>query len=211
MSDKDYLKIKNDKNVKKMLTKVGDNYPTPELVQLSTKLLKINRKGKEQKRVLMVTNKAIYNIKPNKLGSCQRRIMLGTVASITESIKSQEFTINVPTEYDYRYKATDSSQKNDIIATLCQLYGKLTGLNLNVHKISQTSTEEHTVTKVAAKLIVGVILHLIYIFSSQISHILHVHTWPYCPCKVYNLSIFIITTQKKITLYRHKKINIGEE
>lgn len=151
-NNRDYLKLRNDKNVKKMLKKVGDNYPNPEIIELSTKLLKINRKGKEQQRVLMLTNKAIYNIKPNKLGSCQRRIIMGAVASITSALKSQEFTINVPTEYDYRYKASDHTQKNEIIQSLCQLYGKLTGLKLNVHKIAQSTTQQHTVTKVQAKL-----------------------------------------------------------
>ena len=130
------------------------NYKNIETVELSVKLIKINRKEKQQTRVLLLTSKAIYNIKPNKYGACQRRIMLAAVASITSSLISQEFTINIPTEYDYRYKAKNNTQKTDIISTLCKLYGKLTGLKLNVHKISQSTTIEHTVTKVEAALLV---------------------------------------------------------
>ena len=58
-NDKDYLKLRNDKNVIKMLQKIGDNFPSQEIIKLSAKLSKINRKGKEQHRILMVTNRGI--------------------------------------------------------------------------------------------------------------------------------------------------------
>eukprot|EP01084_Bolivina_argentea_P301483 520140_1 len=151
-TSQDHLGLRNDKNIKKLLKKVGENYPLPETVELSSKLIKINRKEKEQTRVLLLTTKAIYNIKPKKYTQCQRRIMIAAVASITTSIKSAEFTINVPTEYDYRFRAYNQPQKNEIICALCKLYGILTGLKLNVHKIAQSTTIEHTVTKVEAQL-----------------------------------------------------------
>eukprot|EP00483_Globobulimina_turgida_P008973 UN08991 len=150
----DYLNIRNDKNVLKMLHKYGDRHPLPEIVILSTKLWKINRKGKAQKRVLLLTNKAIYNVKPNKLGSCRRRIMIGKVASVTSS-KSHEFTINIPAEYDYRYKSVNATQKSHIITTLAMLFAEITGLHLNVHNISKRTTIDFTLTKVEAKQISG--------------------------------------------------------
>eukprot|EP01083_Nonionella_stella_P302950 1046616_1 len=152
-SNYDYLTLRYDRNVIKMLQKIGDNYPMLETVEFSTELLKINRKGKEQKRVLLFTKKAIYNIKPNKRRACKRRILLDSVASITSSMKSHEFTINIPSEYDYRYKALTNEQKNDIIAKLQNLYGHLTAINLNVHQISEATTQDYTITKLQSKLI----------------------------------------------------------
>eukprot|EP01083_Nonionella_stella_P219265 785600_1 len=149
-SEHDYLNMQNNKQVMKMLHKLGDNLPTDETVILSTKLWKINRKHKKQIRILLLTDKAIYNIKPNKLGSCQRRIMIASVASIISSI-AHEFTINIPTEYDYRYKAVNATQKHHIISNIVMLFGKMTRLNLNVHNISQRTTKDYTLTKLSAK------------------------------------------------------------
>eukprot|EP01083_Nonionella_stella_P298391 1012873_1 len=146
----DYLNMATNKKILKMLNKNGNNHPDPEQVILSTKLWKINRKGKSQKRILLITDKAIYNIKPNKLNTCQRRIMLEAVASITSS-KSHEFTINITSEYDYRYKSLNATQKDHIITTLTLLYGKITGLNLNVYKTSRNTTKAYTVTRIEAK------------------------------------------------------------
>ena len=57
MSSLDMLNLGEDLSCTKMLLKMGDNYPLPERVILSVKLSKINRKGKEQTRILMLTNK----------------------------------------------------------------------------------------------------------------------------------------------------------
>eukprot|EP01084_Bolivina_argentea_P228960 386569_1 len=146
----DYLNLANNKKILKMLHKYGNNHPMVEQIILSTKLKKINRKGKSQKRILLITDKAIYNIKPNKLNTCQRRITLETVASITSS-KTHEFTIHIPSEYDYRYKSLNATQKKHILTQLTSLYGRMTGLNLNVYNISHTTTKAYTVTRIDAK------------------------------------------------------------
>eukprot|EP01084_Bolivina_argentea_P228961 386570_1 len=146
----DYLNLANNKKILKMLHKYGNNHPMVEQIILSTKLKKINRKGKSQKRILLITDKAIYNIKPNKLNTCQRRITLETVASITSS-KTHEFTIHIPSEYDYRYKSINATQKEHIITQLTLLFGQMTGLNLNVHNIENTTTKGYTVTRIDAK------------------------------------------------------------
>eukprot|EP01083_Nonionella_stella_P008128 23472_1 len=171
-SDYDYLSLQNDRNIIKMLQKIGDNYPKLETVEFSTELLKINRKGKEQKRILLFTNKAIYNIKPNKRRACKRRILLDSVASITSSLRSHELTINIPSEYDYRYKALTNEQKNDIISTLQCLYGHRTAMNLNLHQISEVTTLHYTVTKLQSKLIVCPMIHLIQKTQHTRAHIL---------------------------------------
>lgn len=80
----------------------GQNSPLPEQVVFSDFVIKINRKDKEQTRVILLTNKAVYNLLPSAYGKCKRRIALETIASITASSISDEFVLHVPEEYDYR-------------------------------------------------------------------------------------------------------------
>ena len=54
-SDKDYLNFKNEKNIKSI---IGD-----EKLLFSDKLIKINRYGLSQERNILITDKAIYNLK----------------------------------------------------------------------------------------------------------------------------------------------------
>jgi hypothetical protein len=96
----------------------GDNVPSPEVVMFSDFVLKINRKEKEQTRVILVTNKAVYNLLPSAYGKCKRRIALESIASVTASSISDEFVLHVPEEYDYRFK----SAKKDFV---CELVVKL--------------------------------------------------------------------------------------
>merc|ERR1719367_802557 len=108
----DTLGLASNGNCKKMLQKLGENWPEAEKVQLSLSLIKINRKGKEQQRVMLITDKAIYNLMPRDLSKCRRRIRLENVASVTFSTSTQEFAIHVPEEYDYRFKATSKANKD---------------------------------------------------------------------------------------------------
>ena len=89
----------------------------------------INRRGKEQQRALLITDKALcvsfpflmpcgvmlftsnrvcrYNLKSGKsshYGHCKRRIAIDNIAALTVSTRSEEFVVHVPDEYDYRYK-----------------------------------------------------------------------------------------------------------
>jgi uncharacterized protein (UPF0216 family) len=54
-SDKDHLNFKNEKNIKSI---IGD-----EKLLFSDKLIKINRYGLSQERNILITDKAIYNLK----------------------------------------------------------------------------------------------------------------------------------------------------
>lgn len=62
MSSLDILNIANDTSCTKMLSKMGDNYPQSEYVILSVKLIKINKKGKKQTRILILSDKLINHI-----------------------------------------------------------------------------------------------------------------------------------------------------
>ena len=56
----DDLGLAHNAACQKMLSKMGDNFPDQEKVVLSTRLIKINKRGKSQNRVLLVTDKAMF-------------------------------------------------------------------------------------------------------------------------------------------------------
>ncbi|ETO20739.1 hypothetical protein RFI_16479 [Reticulomyxa filosa] len=93
-----------------------------EYLIFSEKLVKINNKGKKQDRVLLITNKAIYNTKPGKYGKSQRRIPITEVGMVTVSTTSPEFVFHVPSQYDYHMA---SRNKTVIADKLAELYSKL--------------------------------------------------------------------------------------
>ena len=112
---------------------VRNVYQSPdENIELSTKIFKINKRERHQERIFLLTDKAIYNIKPGKDKDpiikiknnkivCQRRIDLCKLVSITISSSSKQFTINIPSEYDYRYEAFDLSHRKEIITIIYNL------------------------------------------------------------------------------------------
>lgn len=75
---------------------------------------KINRKGKSQTRVLLITDRAVYNVTPDTT-TCKRRIDLRHITSIIVSTTSDQFVIKVPTEYDYLYSSPGKKTVADII------------------------------------------------------------------------------------------------
>ena len=113
----DELDLKNEPAVQKLLAKEGPG----EVIQFSDLAVKINRKDKEQTRVLLITDKGIYNLLPNNY-KLKRRINLSLVMALSVSTVSDEFVIHVDGEYDYRYK---SSHKQDVINILNELYREI--------------------------------------------------------------------------------------
>jgi len=148
-SSDDMLKLADNVQCQKMLSKMGDNFPEQEKVVMSVKLVKINKRGKEQNRILLLTDKALYNLKPKEIRKCQRRIDLEKIVSVTVSSTSQEFAIHIPEEYDYRYK---SGHKDRIASVLSELYKRKEGKKLAINKIQQDSMLAVTVTKDVARL-----------------------------------------------------------
>ncbi len=82
-----------------------------------------------------------------KMYTCQRRIEYPIIESISTSLISTEFTIHVPTQYDYRYKATSASDKNLILAVLSELS------NVMTNKLDCFHTGNVTITKTQAKIL----------------------------------------------------------
>lgn len=142
----DYLHLASNKQVRKMLIKIGY---TQELVLFSDCLVKINKKGKEQTRALMITDRAIYNLLPNDLKKCKRRILLEQVGGISVSQTSNEFVIHVKDEYDYRFKSSRKLDVAEVISRAVSVY-----FNRKVKKIErqQATLENIAITKKEARI-----------------------------------------------------------
>lgn len=152
--NKDYLQLKSNPQIKQMLIKHGDSWPKPETIQYSVAISKVNRKEKKQNRIFLLTDKAIYNLKPDTYDKPQRRIELSNIAAITVSKTSSEFTINVPMEYDYRYIANHVEQREELVQIVSNTYELVKKHPLSIHEITQASTLAYTVNRKVANLTV---------------------------------------------------------
>merc|ERR1719289_168976 len=138
-----------DRDCRRMLDSQQDSKDNSETVLYSNQMIKINRKGKEQTRTLLITNKAVYSCKPKSISKVQRRIALSEIGSVTLSTTSGEFVLHVPREYDYRYKSNDNE---DIAKVLKRGYGIISkGKTLPVQVLLKEKLFYQTVTKSQAK------------------------------------------------------------
>ncbi|CAD8181062.1 unnamed protein product [Paramecium octaurelia] len=133
---------------------------TGESILLSTCLWKFSHINKQQERILLITNKNIYNITPqstlvnffSKVVSSvrvKRKIAIQYVAGVTISKCGFEFVIHVPDEYDYRYSSLDFREK--ILSTLSDVYQKLLKKSLAIYLTDDLTLIPYTTTKVDAK------------------------------------------------------------
>ena len=100
-SEYDFLNFAKDNNIKANITK-------DELIEFSDKIYKINKYGFKQERNIIITDKAIYNLKKTSL---KRRIELKWIKGITLSKLSDEFVIHCnDEEYDYQYLSAKKRQ-----------------------------------------------------------------------------------------------------
>jgi len=77
-----------------MFTLQSEEYKHASLV------VKVNKVGKKQERVLLVSSSAIYNLKGKNSYKVNRRIRHEDIGAITNSETGHEFVIHVPEEYD---------------------------------------------------------------------------------------------------------------
>jgi len=152
----DHLCLAGNHSVQKMLNKHGKNTPLPEIVKFSDFVIKINRREKEQTRVMLITNKAVYNLMPNNYGKCKRRIAIDELGSVTASQVSDEFVLHVPAEYDYRFKSakkdTICKVLQDLFKKYIQKHDKNKKKRLNVTFIQQSDLKDRALTKAMARL-----------------------------------------------------------
>eukprot|EP01084_Bolivina_argentea_P215618 366083_1 len=141
----DGLNLSKSTECLQLLEKLGDNTPTKERIILSEKIIKINKRGKSQNRIILITNKALYNLKPKRIQNNPKRIDLEQIVSITVCSSSNEFAIHIPEQYDLRYK---SHIKNVITSTIAEKYKYKTKkeLTINIFDILTTiDTFKHQV------------------------------------------------------------------
>lgn len=99
---KDYLDVKSNPGL-----------VNNEDVFFSSTVIKFNDNGARQERALVITNKALYNIKHKTI---KRRIILENIEAITRSTNSSEFVIHIKNENDYRYSSFN--RRNEVVETL---------------------------------------------------------------------------------------------
>jgi serum/glucocorticoid-regulated kinase 2 len=152
-SSNDHLALSGNKDVDKMLGIYGVG---TENVLFSDFVVKINHRGKEQARVLLITNKAVYNLKPDKYSNCKRRIALQNIAAVTQSTTTDEFVLHAPDEYDYHLKSTKKKQIAKILkeasAVLVQEHTASGASKIVVASVGQENLKDMTLTKAMSRL-----------------------------------------------------------
>ena len=87
----DHLRLKGNSKVLKALCA---NSAANDTILWSGSVTKINRKGKHQTRVLLVTNRHILNLMPDNYAKCNRCIEVRSVHHLSTSLDAQEFVIH---------------------------------------------------------------------------------------------------------------------
>ena len=134
-SEYDFLNLSKNYSVKTNITR-------DEEIQFSDKIDKINKYSWKQERNIIITNKAIYNLKKFEL---KRRIDLKTLIGITISKNSEEFVIHCSNiDYDYHYS---SQRRNIIIEIISKNYELILKTEINLYELSDKSLNQYVTTK----------------------------------------------------------------
>ncbi|KAJ6808936.1 myosin ID heavy chain [Iris pallida] len=108
----DYIGVPSDPYLTKILSKQGDN-----TVLFADTVLKFTGSGKMKRRILLITDFAIYLVDPDA-DSLKRRIALAAVDKLCMSELSDNFfAIIIPTEYDCLMAST---RKAEIVSVILE-------------------------------------------------------------------------------------------
>ncbi|GAB5361454.1 hypothetical protein AAMO2058_000714400 [Amorphochlora amoebiformis] len=101
-----------------------------EFVHHSSVIWKINQRGKPQKRNLLITNFAVYNLTPTVFGGlvCRRKIDITAIQNIFVCLFTNEFVLHVKDEYDYKFKHENTGAVVKVILELYEEIAKEQGL-----------------------------------------------------------------------------------
>ncbi len=134
-SEYDFLDLWKDISIKKDIIK-------EEIIKFSDKVMKINKYGFKQERNILVTDKAIYNLKKTSL---KRRIDFKAIVGITVSKLSNEFVIHgKDIDYDYHFI---SPRKKTIIEIIAKNYKAINKEELALFEINEKSLAKYVTTK----------------------------------------------------------------
>ncbi|KAJ7539254.1 hypothetical protein O6H91_11G083200 [Diphasiastrum complanatum] len=108
----DYLEVASNQQILKLLSKQGDR-----LVLFADTVVKVNRKAKIRRRILLITDVAIYTLDADWC-NLKRRIALNAVGKVCLSeLNDNFFAIIVPSEYDCLFAST---RKTEIVTILVE-------------------------------------------------------------------------------------------
>ncbi|KAL6127201.1 hypothetical protein ACLB2K_075243 [Fragaria x ananassa] len=108
----DYIDVRSNQYLMKILEKQGDKE-----VLFADKVLKFTSSGKMKRRILMITDFAIYIVDP-EADALKRRIALAAVEKMCLSELSDNFfVVVIPTEYDLLMAST---RKTEIVTVLVE-------------------------------------------------------------------------------------------
>ena len=134
-SEYDFLNLWKDRAMKK-------NIIREEIIQFSDKISKINKYGFKQERNILITDKAIYNLKKTSL---KRRIDFKIIDGITVSKLSDEFVIHCKDiNYDYHFI---SPRKKTIIEIISKYYIIINQKEIQLFELNIKSLSAYVTTK----------------------------------------------------------------
>ncbi|KAK9145315.1 hypothetical protein Sjap_005218 [Stephania japonica] len=120
----DYLDVPSQSSLMKILEKHGDRQ-----VLFADKVLKFTGSGKMKRRIVLITDFAIYIVDP-ETGALKRRMALAAVDKICLSELSDNFfAIIIPSEYDCLMAST---RKTEIVTVLTEVTKTTLGYELEV-------------------------------------------------------------------------------
>ena len=134
-SEYDFLNFTKDFTIK-------NNVKREEEIQFSDTVQKINKNGWKQSRNLVLTDKAIYNLKKKEL---KRRIDYTKIIGITLSKQSDEFVIHcLEMDYDYQFI---SQKKKTIVEIIAKNYELIKEEELKLFEINVKNLNQFVTTK----------------------------------------------------------------
>eukprot|EP00899_Mesostigma_viride_P016623 jgi/Mesvir1/24962/Mv16932-RA.1 len=131
----DYMQLGGNPAIHKLMSKQGD-----KTVLFADTVIKVNRQTKMQKRVLFVTEQALYLLEPVTY-RIKRRVPLGAIEMLCLSEYSDNFfAVIIPSEYDYLLV---SIHKTEIVSILLEATRKACDGQQPIVKIANKGGHQH--------------------------------------------------------------------
>jgi class 3 adenylate cyclase len=147
----DYLRAGSNADLVKLLaaSAKAEGISTSETVLFADELIKINRKQKRQERVLVVTDRALYNFAVDSFKSFKRRIPVASLKGVIMSKGSDELVLQVSDDYDYRY---DCRRRSELLEMLSRAFeaahvGQGSSVQLMVSFSDEAQLKDQVLTK----------------------------------------------------------------
>eukprot|EP01083_Nonionella_stella_P069258 184526_1 len=120
----------------------------PETTLFSGDIRKINKRGKNQRRCVLLTNLAFYNLVPGKNFKCKRRIPIEIISSVSSSSLQLEsglveMVLHVAQEHDYMFRLSPELRLV-LIKSLRAAYSSIMQQTLTTRTIDDGDLAQYT-------------------------------------------------------------------